>query len=347
MTPTRSITIVGGGLSGLTLGIALRQRGVRVAIREAGHYPRHRVCGEFISGRGQEVLGQLELRTLIEQAGAVWARSVTFFARDEHSPRRPLPVPALCLSRFTLDALLAAKFQELGGELHSGARWTESAVREGLVRATGRRAETGGAGGQWIGLKAHARGVKLDADLEMHVSDAGYVGVCVTSGGAVNVCGLFRSWTRSGSGSRPGLPWLRGEPGSQLHERLGRAEFDEKSFTAVAGLSLRPQRAAVRDECCIGDAVTMIPPVTGNGMSMAFEAAQMAVEPLVNYHAGGATWDEARQEVARRCDSTFAGRLAWARWLQWLMFSPLARTSMAGVLMRSEWLWSTLFARTR
>ncbi|MDB6025304.1 MAG: putative electron transfer oxidoreductase, partial [Verrucomicrobiales bacterium] len=44
----RPITIVGGGLSGLTLGIALRQRGIPTTIWEAGRYPRHKVCGEFI-----------------------------------------------------------------------------------------------------------------------------------------------------------------------------------------------------------------------------------------------------------------------------------------------------------
>ena len=48
------LTIVGGGLAGLTLGIGLRQRGVPVTVYEAGRYPRHRVCGEFISGRGQK-----------------------------------------------------------------------------------------------------------------------------------------------------------------------------------------------------------------------------------------------------------------------------------------------------
>ena len=47
----KPITIVGGGLAGLTLGIGLRQCGVAVTVHEAGHYPRHRVCGEFISGR--------------------------------------------------------------------------------------------------------------------------------------------------------------------------------------------------------------------------------------------------------------------------------------------------------
>ena len=44
------LTIAGGGLAGLSLAIALRRHGVDVTVYEAGNYPRHRVCGEFISG---------------------------------------------------------------------------------------------------------------------------------------------------------------------------------------------------------------------------------------------------------------------------------------------------------
>ena len=39
----RTVTIIGGGLAGLTLGLALRQRDVPVTVCEAGTYPRHRV----------------------------------------------------------------------------------------------------------------------------------------------------------------------------------------------------------------------------------------------------------------------------------------------------------------
>ena len=55
MPAAKPIQIVGGGLAGLTLGIALRKKEIPVAIFEAGNYPRHRVCGEFISGRGLEI----------------------------------------------------------------------------------------------------------------------------------------------------------------------------------------------------------------------------------------------------------------------------------------------------
>src|ERR1017187_1696417 len=135
----KPVTIIGGGLAGLTLGIGLRQLGVPVVILEAGTYPRHRVCGEFISGRGQTTLAGLGLGELIGQAAAVSAQTVAFFTATKSTAPRPLPSAAICLSRFTLDAVLAKRFRELGGELLEGERFTRD-FGEGIVRATGRRA---------------------------------------------------------------------------------------------------------------------------------------------------------------------------------------------------------------
>src|ERR1017187_5908771 len=104
MSAAKTITIVGGGLAGLTLGIGLRQREVPVKIFEAGNYPRHRVCGEFISGNGQAVLDRLGLLARFEQAGAVRARTALFVCGTSRSPIRQLAAPALCLSRLAMDA---------------------------------------------------------------------------------------------------------------------------------------------------------------------------------------------------------------------------------------------------
>jgi 2-polyprenyl-6-methoxyphenol hydroxylase-like FAD-dependent oxidoreductase len=278
MSAGEHITIVGGGLAGLTLGIGLRQRGIPASVWEAGHYPRHRVCGEFISGRGQDVLARLGLVERFRQAGSVHARTAAFYLGRAGSPARPLSTPALCLSRFAMDALLADHFRELGGELHENARWREGDFGEGIVRANGRRLQPPGEGGFWFGLKVHARHVPLAADLEVHGSQTGYVGFCRLKDGEVNVCGLFRRSASKPDAPRPWTDVLRGQPGSPLWERLPGAVLDRDSFCSVAGLSLRACRAASQCECCIGDALTMIPPVTGNGMSMAFEAAEMAMD---------------------------------------------------------------------
>jgi len=340
----KAIQIIGGGLAGLTLGIALRKRDVPVTMFEAGDYPRHRVCGEFINGRGLEVLDDLGLTEKLLAAGAIRAGNAAFFTDRSRSQVLKLPEPALCLSRFVLDHLLAGEFDRLGGELKTGERW-QNGFGEGIVRATGRRAQPVEDGWRWFGLKAHARNVALVADLEMHLGKNNYVGICRLADDEVNICGLFRR--RASDPVSNGFDRLRGETGSILAGRLARAQFDQSSFCSVAGLSLRPQHASDQSECRIGDALTMIPPVTGNGMSLAFESAQLAVEPLTAFSRGELDWAGARRAVGRRCDERFLRRLAWAARLQSALFSSLGQTVLLGLAARSDWFWRWAFGRTR
>ena len=346
MAEAKPITIVGGGLAGLTLGIGLRQHDVPVTVFEAGHYPRHRVCGEFISGGGQATLARLGLRELLDQAGAVSAQTAAFFSANKSTAPCPLPAAALCLSRFTLDAALAKKFRELGGELLERSRFTKE-FHEGIIHATGRRAQAEASSSHWFGLKIHARNIGLTADLEMHLSPQGYVGLCKINDGEVNVCGLFRKSADKNGESKKGRELLRGQPGSPLRQRLAAAEFDENSFCAIAGLSLQPQQAAGRTEICVGDTITMIPPVTGNGMSMAFESAELAIAPVVAWSRGESSWNTARQNIAEDCDAVFAGRLAWAKWLQRLVLTPALQNPVIALAARCDWFWRTAFERTR
>lgn len=349
MTSPKPITIIGGGLAGLTLGIGLRQREIPVTIQEAGSYPRHRVCGEFISGSGQTVLERLGLLDSLQRAGAIYARTVMFICDAAQSPVRQLAAPALCLSRYKMDALLAERFQQAGGELRTQSRWTSSDDGEGVVSASGRRLRPSENNARWFGVKAHVASntpVNLEADLEMHLSPDGYVGVSRIDGGQVNVCGLFQA--RPGE-NRPDskTEWLRGRDGSLLRERLNAAEFEPGSFCSVAGIQLKPQRAAAKKDCCIGDALTMTPPVTGNGMSMAFESAEAAIEPLAAYSRGRLNWMDAQQQIAQRCDAAFSRRLAWARVLQWMIVSRPVRAGLGKFLLRSDLIWRSMFAQTR
>jgi 2-polyprenyl-6-methoxyphenol hydroxylase-like FAD-dependent oxidoreductase len=346
MAVTKPITIVGGGLAGLTLGIGLRQREVPVTIVEAGNYPRHRVCGEFISGRGQQSLARLGLETDLIGAGAIPARTAAFFTASRAAAPRELPVRALCLSRFILDQILAQKFQKLGGNLIVGRRWRETEFTEGMVRASGRRVQSEPAGIRWFGLKIHARNVSLSADLEMHFSSSGYVGLCKIAGDQVNVCGLFRR--------NHGLPMpadsqemLRGQPGTLLNLRLAHADFNEAAFCATAGLCLRAGKAIAYPEICVGDAITMIPPVTGNGMSMAFESAEQATAPLAAWSRGETSWLAAKTLIARACDTLFARRLVWATRLQPFLLAPAWQNPVMLFASRSQWFWQTAFGKTR
>jgi 2-polyprenyl-6-methoxyphenol hydroxylase-like FAD-dependent oxidoreductase len=341
-----ALTIVGGGLAGLTLAIGLRRRNVPVTVWEAGQYPRHRVCGEFISGRGLASLDRVGLLEGLRSAGTRQATNAAFFT--EHAPIavRPRPEPAMCISRFVLDQWLAGEFQRLGGDLRVGSRWT-GGYSTGVLRASGRRPEPAADGWRWFGLKVHARNLQLRADLEMHVLPAGYVGLCRLPDDEVNVCGLFRSPAPVPDLAQRWPEWLAGPPGSALNTRLMDARMDPHSFCSVAGLGLHPHRATERHECSIGDALTMIPPMTGNGMSMAFESAELAVDPLERFSRGTIPWARAQQEIARTCDRLFARRLRWATWMQRALFIPLARSALILLATRSAWCWRSAFQRTR
>jgi len=333
-----SITIVGGGLAGLALGIGLRQRDIPVTIWEAGQYPRQKVCGEFISGRGQGTLERLQLRDKIIAAGGRWATTAAFYTTDGRHAGMALPQPALCVSRYRLDALLAEEFQNRGGELRVRQRWSNGFTEPGLIRATGHRVQARDDGWRWIGLKIHARRMELKADLELHFQPNGYIGVCRLRD-TVNICGLFRT--------REPIHDLRRHWQEMLCGRFGTVELEEESFQAVAGLSYEPRAAGENGECALGDALSLIPPATGNGMSIALESAELALEPLVRFSRGKTGWEECRGTIAASCRRRLESRLRFARWLHSILFQATPQRWLMRTGCAFPAVLRYLFAQTR
>ena len=91
----------------------------------------------------------------------------------------------------------------------------------------------------------------------------------------------------------------------------------------------------------------MTPPITGNGMSMALESAELAVQPLISYCRAERAWDEARKEIAKQCNRRFRQRLLVAALLHRAMFHPVARQLFPTMLPRFPGLVRVLFAQTR
>ena len=342
----KTVQIVGGGLAGLTLGLRLRQLNVPVELYEAGSYPRHRVCGEYLSGRGHDFLRSLIPEEILAQAGARRSTGLRVFRGDQKLRDESLPRPALCLSHHRLDQLLADHLSSAGGQIHLQTRKT-SAIQEGWVSATGRQPAIREEGWRWIGLKAHALNLSMGEDLEMHLTPYGYVGLCAVEENRVNVCGLFRTRETIPDLARNWRNWLGGEPGSALHRRLQGVRWDEDSFSSVSAISLRPRRAAEQSGVRIGDALTMIPPLTGNGMSMAVEGGFLSAEPLAEWARGNLDWPTCCQRVARKLDRSFSTRLRWARLLQQSILHPLGQPLLWYLSCIFPFLPQLLFRQTR
>jgi hypothetical protein len=82
-------------------------------------------------------------------------------------------------------------------------------------------------------------------------------------------------------------------------------------------------------------------------MSLAFESAQLAVEPLAAFSRGEISWAQARQKIARACDESFSLRLRWANWLQRLLLSRSLPNPMKNFAAHSDCFWRFAFERRR
>lgn len=326
----RPIHIVGAGLAGLALGCKLRMASLPVTLSEAGRLPRHRVCGEFMSGRGAEVLERLGLQEVL--IPAAHNRNVHWFRRGKNVFQHELPTAALGLSRYYLDYALARRFRDLGGELRENSRIERDTLREGRVRAHGRKVD----GSAWLGLKAHVRGLALNADLELHLGEQAYVGISRVENNRVNVCGLFRK--RPGVKAPPThlLPAYLDNCGlGGVARRLREATLDPESRAAVAGIRFARQPPGKPGLVSLGDAYSSMPPFTGNGMSVALESAELAAPALLAYSHKRLDWMAAAAAIQRNCARHFNRRLRIARFLHpWI--SESRRSNLLVLLARAR-----------
>jgi flavin-dependent dehydrogenase len=332
MTASKTVTIVGGGLAGLSLGIALRKAGVPTEIVEAGDYPRHRVCGEFITGLEDETIETLGVQTAFIGCGS--HRKVTWHLRERVIGQQVLPSPARAVSRFVLDARLAEIFVAGGGKLTLRTRFKPTVFEPGVVGTSGRKPN---GASPWIGLKLHARNLATAGELEFFLGDGAYVGLSSVEDGWINVCGLFRK--------RPGLQfdrddalpaYLRANGLNALADRIVTAEIRPRSRSAVTGFTF-DRHVTSGNGVRLGDACATIPPFTGNGMAMAFISAALALDPLVAWAHGARSWDDTMRRVDEALRGEFRLRLASASFLHPFLLNNalqrcLACTMQAGLL---------------
>ncbi|HEY8961290.1 MAG TPA: hypothetical protein VIM57_03730, partial [Luteolibacter sp.] len=198
--------------------------------------------------------------------------------------------------------------------------------REGLVWTAGRISQRG----DWIGLKCHFDDLPVLADLEMHLGQNGYAGLAGIEDGRVNVCGLFRV-DRSLRLKGPELlfAYLTRSGNGPLVDRLRRGRADAMSFQAVAGFELGRQPAGDGD-CVLGDAESMIAPFTGNGMSMAFQGAELALDPLEGWSRGHLSWSSCVAAIRDRLRTRFRRRLLFSSLLHRVLLHRRGRRVLEG-----------------
>jgi flavin-dependent dehydrogenase len=183
-------------------------------------------------------------------------------------------------------------------------------------------------------MKMHVTEMDIEG-LEMHTGGSsvkgGYVGLSPVENGRVNLCGLFEVNKKvTGKGAEKIHGYLMSMGLKKLAIRLESANIDEKSFSAVAGFSMGHQKILENDKhgvLPVGDAAILIPPFTGNGMSIALESALLAGQCLLPYchDENNTNWDKTRKTYLYLLRKKFRKRLIAAKFIHPFFFHRIGK----------------------
>jgi menaquinone-9 beta-reductase len=271
-----------------------------VLLLERGHFPRHKVCGEFVSAESLGLLGEL----LDAQYAALWNDAVRIgqarIFLDGRTIEAAVTPPAASIARFDLDSALwqsamgrgaeakhSVTVQRIAGEepfrlltsagefetravINCSGRWSNLSI---APAASGKPRE------KWLGLKAHFEEDSPAPSVDLYFFDGGYCGVqpvdlrkAETKHNRVNACAMVRADVAST------LAEVFGQnPALAERSRSWRTLSDPVSTSPLIFRVPEPVRDGI---LLAGDAAAFVDPFVGDGISLALRSGALAADCL-------------------------------------------------------------------
>lgn len=302
MQPVREVIIVGGGLAGLTAAIHLSKAGLHVTVIEKHPYPRHKVCGEYISNEVLPYLRWLEADPAVLSPALIERVCISTVSGRKVEAR--LPLGGFGISRYALDAFLMEKAVNKGVRLLQDTVTNVSFVNEQfavetaangtlfathVIGAYGKRAALDqqlnrdffSQKSPWLAVKAHYRGDFPDGLVALHNFRGGYCGVSKVEKDVINICYLasyevFKNYKNIDEHRREVLC-----ENKFLKEIFSNSEpLFERPLT-ISQISFSEKKKVDQHILMTGDTAGLIHPLCGNGMAMAISSAQLAAQQIL------------------------------------------------------------------
>lgn len=349
---TFDVAVLGGGLAGLTSAIRLSQSGKRVLLIEKKDYPRHKVCGEYVSNEVLPLL--LKLGWDPFNSGAMAMKRFQLTAPSGQSVFTSLPLGAFSISRFTMDFELYKLALQSGATILTNLAakkverhrdYSEIITARGrfsaklVIGAFGKTSNLEVAGGSevkkglkgYVGVKRHVKADFPDDLVALHNFSGGYCGVSRVENNLVNICYLAKASDvhRSGGIAAFEKHFLFKNP--HLADILSKAEDVFDRPLAISNFSFGAREAVFNGVFMAGDAAGMITPLCGNGMAMAITAGYELAGILNDGLQSGVSPEVMEAEYSKRWKGRFSRRLWWGNQLQRLMGKPLVSNAALSV----------------
>lgn len=305
MKGNQKVLILGGGLAGLTAAIHLSKQGIEVTVIEKNSYPKHKVCGEYISN---EVLTYFNwLGIDISKLLPTSIKTLQFSTQNGTTVNAKLPLGGFGISRYALDFYLynlaiskgcifiqetvedivfdsdeftvtTLEGTSIQSKMVLGAFGKRSNIDIKLNRAFIKKKS------HWLAVKAHYKGDYPNDIVGLHNFKGGYCGVSKVENNSINVCyitnyDLFKKHKNNDNFQEEIL-----FKNPHLKTLFNNCTLVFEKPLTIGQISFNKKKTVENHILMIGDTAGLIHPLCGNGMAMAIHSAKIASELVINFY---------------------------------------------------------------
>lgn len=331
------VAIIGGGLAGLTSAIHLSKFGLKVVLIEKNEYPKHKVCGEYISN---EVLPYLiGLGIEISELKPSIINKLEFSTAKGKIISGDLPLGGFGISRYELDYYLSKKAILNGCQIIQDTVISIQFNDDEFTISTSNNLEIKsrivlGAFGKrsnidqklnrdfflknspWLAVKAHYSGNFPDDLVGLHNFNGGYCGVSKVEKNTINVCYLvdYENFKKYKNIEEFQLNVICKNP--QLKTIFENCKLIFEKPLTISQISFHKKHNVENHILMIGDTAGLIHPLCGNGMAMAIHSAKIASELVIDFLENKiSSRKELEEKYSQLWNENFKSRLATGRFL--------------------------------
>ena len=357
------VTIIGGGLAGLTSAIHLSKSGLKVILIEKNEYPKHKVCGEYISN---EVLPYFKgLGIEISELKPSIISKVEFSTAKGKTIYGDLPLGGFGISRFELDYYLSKKailnncqiiqktvidIQFIDDEFIIHTANNLEIQSRIVLGAFGKRSNIDQKmnrnfflkNSPWLAVKGHYSGDFPNDLVGLHNFEGGYCGVSKVENNTINICYLadYETFKLYKNIEEFQLNVIYKNPHLKAIFENCKLIF-EKPLT-ISQISFEKKKTVENHILMIGDTAGLIHPLCGNGMAMAIHSANIASDLIIDFLENKNISRKVLEEkYSQVWNGNFKNRLATGRFLSKI----LQREKMASFLIQLLVIFPTLLPK--
>ena len=362
------VIIIGGGLAGLCNAIHLSKHGKKVLLIEKNEYPKHKVCGEYISN---EVLPYLEFLDLNPfDYGAVKIKNFQLSTTKSNLISAKLPLGGFGISRHQLDFVLSEKAKENGvrilkdsvvniefsGNIFSiETKENKKFTSKIAIGAFGKRSLLDVKMNRkfiqkkapYLGVKIHVKGDFPEDLVALHNFKGGYCGVSKVEKNAINLCYITNYASFKKYKNIEDFQEQVVFKNKFLKELFHNSEAIFEKPLTISQISFETKKPVENHILMCGDSAGMIHPLCGNGMSMAIQSAQFASVLILNYLNGAlSSRKEFEKEYIRKWNKKFGVRLKAGHFIAMLFRKDKVAAALLQILKKLPFLLPLIIKQT-